>query len=84
MLEFQHVESLRAEPVSEEIPNRVSTAIRLLGLTQRSVANDVGMSEPHLSDVCRGQQKVVTLETARKLAEFFGCAIEDLFPKRAA
>lgn len=40
------------------------------------------MTEPHLSDVCRGRVKEVSLTTAHKLASYFGCQIEDLFPAR--
>lgn len=66
------------------MPNRVGAAIKLVGMTQREVALAIDMSEPHLSNICRGHVKDVSLPTARKLANHFGCQIEDLFPSRAA
>jgi plasmid maintenance system antidote protein VapI len=84
MLESKQRRALVAESVTDDIPNRVAAAIRLVGRTQTAVAVEIGMTEPHLSDICRGAQKSVALETAHKLAEYFGCAIEDLFPSRAA
>jgi transcriptional regulator with XRE-family HTH domain len=82
MLETPQLERLRTEPIAQDVGNRVAAAIRLAGVTQRKVATDLGMTEPHLSDICRGRYKTVALETAHKLSEYFGCAIEDLFPRR--
>lgn len=84
MLETDKLAELRSAQTSEAIPNRVSAAIKLLGLTQRSVALALDITEPHLSNICLGRVKTVSLHTAGKLANYFGCAIEDLFPSRAA
>ncbi|MDP3717139.1 MAG: helix-turn-helix transcriptional regulator [Acidobacteriota bacterium] len=82
VLESDQLEALRSS--ANDGPNRVAAAIRLAGLTQRSVAVALDITEPHLSNVCRGHVKDVSLPTARKLAEFLGCSIEDLFPSRVA
>lgn len=82
MLESGQVEQLRTTPVTDEIPNRLGVAIRLSGRTQKQIADELGMTEPHLSDIKRGKFRSVSLETAHKLAAYFGCAIEDLFPSR--
>jgi transcriptional regulator with XRE-family HTH domain len=79
MLEPQQLAKLKGEDATS---NRVAAAIRLAGVTQRRVALDLGMREPHLSDICRGRYQTVQLETAHRLADYFGCAIEDLFPRR--
>lgn len=42
------------------------------------------MTEPHLSNVCLGRVRNVSLATMRKLADHFGCAMDDLFPSRVA
>jgi len=62
--------------------NRVALAIELAGLTQAEVAAAVELTQPYISDVARGRHSTITLDNARKFADFFGCAIEDLFPSR--
>ncbi len=44
------------------------------------MARGVGLPQPYISDVARGRYQTITLRNARKLAEYFGCAIDDLFP----
>lgn len=53
-------------------------------LKQSDVAAATGFTSPQLSDIERGDYKDVPLENCRRLADFFGCAIEDLFPPRVA
>ncbi|MGE3276764.1 MAG: helix-turn-helix transcriptional regulator [Vicinamibacterales bacterium] len=84
MLESRQLAELRSHQVDDAVPNRLAVAIRLSGVTQRRIADELGMTEPHLSDIKRGKFKSVSLDTARKLAAYFGCAIEDLFPSREA
>jgi transcriptional regulator with XRE-family HTH domain len=79
MFDQRQLDKLRAE---DPTPNRVAAAVRLAGFTQRKVAKELGMTEPHLSEICRGRYQAVRLETAHCLAAYFGCAIEDLFPRR--
>ncbi len=62
--------------------NRVARAMELAGLTQAEIAVKVELTQPYISDVARGRHSTITLDNARKFAEFFGCAIEDLFPSR--
>lgn len=52
-----------------------------LNLSLRDVADAVGMSNPGLWAVEHGGE--TSLTTATKLAEFFGCTIQDLWPERA-
>ena len=78
MLSKTQLAVLRAESGSSR-PNRVGSAISLAGVTQGAVARAVGLPQPYISDVARGRYQTITLRNARKFAEYFGCAIEDLF-----
>lgn len=82
MLESTQLEQLKSAPVDPRIGNRVALAIKLAGLTQTKVAESVGMTIPHLSDICRGRYRTVRLDTAQKLAAFLGCSSDDIFPSQ--
>lgn len=62
---------------------KLKAARRLAGLTQVQMAESLGVHQSALSEWERGRFEP-TLGTARKFAEFFGCAIEDLFPSASA
>lgn len=64
--------------------NRVARAIELAEVTQLEVAAATALPQPYISDVSRNRYDTITVDNARKFAEFFGCAIEDLFPAREA
>lgn len=64
--------------------NRVATAIDLARVTQIDVATGTGLPQPYISDVARNRYQTITVENARKFADFFGCQIEDLFPAKEA
>ncbi len=83
MLEHEQLARLRAAAVPPS-GNRVALAIELVGKRQGEVAEALEMSQSHLSDICRGRFPNPQLSTLQKLASFFGCAIEDLFPVREA
>ena len=76
MLTKQQLAMLRTETGT----NRVARAIDLAGVTQVTVAEALGLPQPYVSDVARRRYKTITVENARKFAQFFGCSIEDLFP----
>ena len=76
MLTKQQLAMLRTETGT----NRVAKAIDLAGVTQVTVAEALGLPQPYVSDVARRRYKTITVENARKFAQFFGCSIEDLFP----
>ncbi len=63
--------------------NRIAKAKELAGLTQAELADQIGLTQPYVSDVERGRHTTITLDNARKFADFFGCSIEDLFPSRS-
>lgn len=64
--------------------NRLAEAMRLVDIKQVALAEQTGLSQPYISDVARGRHTTITVDNARPLAEYFGCAIEDLFPARQA
>lgn len=66
------------------MPNKLRVAFALAGTRQVDAVEATGMFAPNLSDLVCGNYKALTVDTARKLADYFGCAIEDLFPAREA
>lgn len=75
-LSSKQLQALRRDPSA----NRVRVARKALGLTQVQVCEALGFMQPYLSDVERRRYAQIGLVNARRLADFFGCAIEDLFP----
>lgn len=83
MLDTKDLKTLRAAAMPE-VGNRVALAIELSKKKQGDVAEDLGMTQSQLSDICRGRFPDPKLSTLERLAEYFGCLIEDLFSSRAA
>lgn len=77
------LKQLRAARVSYS-GNRLETAFKLDSRTQADCARATGFSAQYINDVKNGRMQTVTVENAHKFAEFFDCAIEDLFPAREA
>lgn len=75
----RQLKQLRAEPVGPS-GNRIASAMSFMELTQAELADQIGVTQPYVSDVVRGRHSTITLDNARKFSEFFGCQIEDLFP----
>ncbi|MEO8682937.1 MAG: helix-turn-helix transcriptional regulator [Vicinamibacterales bacterium] len=69
---------------AEVTGNRLAKAIEIAELTQAQLAAAINLTQPYVSDVARGRHDTITVDNAHKFAEFFGCDIKDLFPKRAA
>ena len=82
MLTRKQIARLRASRVPE--PNKVKKAIELAGVTQVQVAAAIEMTQSHVSEIANGNYSRLPNDTARAIAEYFGCAIEDLFPAREA
>jgi transcriptional regulator with XRE-family HTH domain len=64
--------------------NRIATACDIAEIPRMDIARATGLSPQYISDVVNGRFSGITVENARKFSEFFGCAIEDLFPSREA
>ena len=56
----------------------------LAGLTQSQLAEHTNLTQSYVSRVKAGHYSDLPGERMRQLAAVFGCAIEDLFPSRAA
>lgn len=83
MLTPAQLQQLRAADPGEA-PNRLGRAMDLAGVTQVQIEEAAGISQPYISAILNGKATKLPVVTARKLAAFFGCAIEDLFPSQAA
>ena len=78
MLTERQLAVLRASPPTR----RVATAISLAGVTQVTLADEIGVTQAYVSDVARDRYSTITVASARKFTRFFGCSIDDLFPPR--
>lgn len=82
-LTAEQIEAMRAVPLGA-MPNKLRIALVLAKERQADVVEATGIPAPNLSKLVGGKYGDMTVETARKLADYFGCAIEDLFPERQA
>lgn len=73
------VDALRAVPLGT-LRNRLPIAFAVANRSQVEAAEATGLSAPTVSKLVRGHYSNLEIENARRLATFFGCAIEDLFP----
>lgn len=78
---------LRSEPIPPS-GNRVALAFDIDGRPQAECARITGFTPQYINDVKAGRKagpnSTIEVENAHKLAAFFGCLIEDLFPSREA
>lgn len=74
---------LRSRPVTAT-GNRLADAFEITELTQAECVRETKFTAAYVSDMKRGRFQNPSIDNARAFAEFFGCAIEDLFPSREA
>lgn len=79
----EQISALQSVPLGA-MPNKVGLALTMTGTSQTAAADEIGIPRPNLSKIVNGRYEGIQLETTRKLSEYFGCAIEDLFPAREA
>lgn len=77
----EQLKALQSVPLGT-MANKVRLARAMLEQQQSDIAKALGFLKSQLSDIERGEYKDVPLENTRLLADYFGCAIEDLFPAR--
>jgi DNA-binding Xre family transcriptional regulator len=77
----EQLKALQAVPLGS-MPNKLRIAIALTDVIQGDIAAETGIHASNLSDLINGKTQGVRLDTARRIAGFFCCAIEDLFPAR--
>jgi len=83
-LSSEQLEALRSVPLVGEMPNRLRVALGMAKAKQADIVEETGLLASSVSDLVNGKYGDLNVETARKLSDFFGCQIDDLFPKRAA
>lgn len=81
MLNARQLAQLRQEPAE---PNRVKAAIRIAGVTQEVVSGATRIPQSNLSRIANSASGQITVQTAARLARYFGCQIPDLFPREAS
>jgi DNA-binding XRE family transcriptional regulator len=82
MLTAKQIEQLRRAKPSGR--NRVERAMDMAELTQNELADALHVTQAYISKIANSRYEDLPLETARAVADVFGCAIEDLFPAKAA
>lgn len=83
MLSRKDIERLKRTKVTSR--NRVALAMELAEVTQVQVAEKTGFTQSYVSRIKNGiYSEDLPGETMRAFADYFGCAIEDLFPAREA
>lgn len=82
-LNAEELKALRAVPVTRALPNRLRVAMAMLDLVQSDVAAGTDLTQATISDIYNGRYVDLKHSTVQRLSVFFGCAIEDLFPRAA-
>jgi plasmid maintenance system antidote protein VapI len=74
----EQMQALRSVPLGA-VPNRLPIAFALTGQRQTDACQVLDMTDARMSLLVNGKREA-SLQEAGKLARYFGCAIEDLFP----
>lgn len=80
MLSRKKLSELRRTSTGE--PNKLKLAMKLAGVTQGVVSERIGISQSQVSEDATGLYSEMSLDKARKYADLFGCAVDDLFPRQ--
>lgn len=78
----EQIQALQAVPLSG-MPNKVRIALTLAQAKQSDVSDETGIPAYSLSKIVNGIT-TTSLDNAQKLAAYFGCAPNDLFPPQVA
>lgn len=83
-LTAEQLNALRLVPLMD-MPNKVRLALTLTQAQQQQVVEETGILYPTLSKIVTGKSgDGVSIGNARKLADYFGCEVDDLFPRQQA
>jgi DNA-binding Xre family transcriptional regulator len=82
-LSEEQLEALRRVPLLD-MPNKVQLALTFTQAQQKDIVVESGLTTDVVHRIVTGKKQAVSVDEAGKLAAFFGCAIEDLFPAREA
>ena len=83
-LTTEQIKALQSVPLVEGMPNRLRVALGMVDGKQSEIVVETGLLASMVSDIVNGKYGDLNVGTARKFADFFGCGIDDLFPRRAA
>lgn len=75
----KQLRDLRANGVPDS-GNRLAMAFEIIERSQADCVRETKFTPQYVSDMVRGRFRNISVDNAREFAEFFGCAIEDLFP----
>ena len=64
--------------------NKLRLAKELAGVTQKVVAERMGLVQPQVCDDMNGKSTDISLKKARAYAGVFGCTVDDIFPPEAS
>jgi hypothetical protein len=64
--------------------NRLADAFEITARSQADCVRETRFTAQYVSDMVRGRFQNISIDNARDFSEWFGCAIEDLFPSREA
>lgn len=78
----EQIQAIRSLPPNVG-PNRLRVAFAMSGARQVDACEAIGLRANQVSSLVKGDYKSVSVDIARALADFFGCAIEDLFPAKS-
>lgn len=86
LLDANQIEALKTAPLGG-LANRLQIAFAMADAPGRRVRQAdacaaTGLSPSAMSKLVKGAYQSLDIEHARKLADYFGCAMEDLFPSR--
>jgi len=62
----------------EELYKKIDALLAERGISGAKLSRDLGMSRSFMTELRKGRAKSVTVETARKLADYFGVSVEYL------
>lgn len=80
-LKREQLKALRAVPLGD-MPNKVKLALALTGAKQQDICEEKDIPPSVLSTIATGKTASCMLDTAQKIADFFGCTTDDIFPAR--
>lgn len=83
MLSKHQVRRLRATPLGDA-PNRLRLAMDALEVTEEQVEAGCGVSQSNINKLLNGNRPNPSRDTMSRLAQFFGCLMDDLFPATEA
>lgn len=78
----EQLKALRIVPLMD-MPNKVRLALALSQVQQKDICEATGIPHPALSQIVTGRAGA-SIDNARLLADYFGCEIDDLFPRQKA